>query len=156
MDKKIKKCAALALSAVLAMTLLTGCTTSVSRTYEVATGDTVEVTLDTTDNDFSLVEEDNVLMITEDDDTILSGSFVYQEICDVYEEMIKADDTIEIIEEDSANGLTWLFYNFDGLSGLESNFIVWIDGSNTGVLLASLQDPDDAKEAFECLTFSIE
>lgn len=154
--KKMKKRMAAAVCMMTAVIGLTGCSTSVSLTYNVDTGDTVEVTLDTTDNDFSLGEEDNVIMVTEDDDTILSGAFVYQDICDIYEEMIKADDTIEIIEEDSANGLTWLFYSVDGLSGVESNFIVWIDGSNTGVLLASLQDSDDAKKAFECLTFSIE
>lgn len=154
--KKMKKGMAAAACMIAAFIGLTGCSTSVSLTYNVDTGDTVEVTLDTTDNDLSLGEEDNVIMVTEDDDTILSGAFVYQDICDIYEEMTKADDAAEIIEEDSANGLTWLFYSVDGLSGVESNFIVWIDGSNTGILLASLQDPDDAKKAFECLTFSIE
>ncbi|MDE6712454.1 MAG: hypothetical protein K2K20_01805 [Lachnospiraceae bacterium] len=151
----MKKLAALVLSMVLGMSVLTGCSTSISYTYEVGTGDTVKLALDTSDG-LMLENEDDIFIVTEDDETILQGSFIDEDTYDYYMEMVKIADGVENIEEDSANGLTWLFYEFDGLAGMESNFIVWIDGSDTGVLIASLAGSRGAKKAFNSLTFTVE
>lgn len=151
----MKKLAALVLSMVLGMSVLTGCSTSISYTYEVGTGDTVKLVLDTSDG-LMLENEDDIFIVTEDDETILQGSFIDEDTYDYYMEMVKIADGVENIEEDSANGLTWLLYEFDGLAGMESNFIVWIDGSDTGVLIASLAGSRGAKKAFNSLTFTVE
>ncbi|MDE6742756.1 MAG: hypothetical protein K2J95_02630 [Lachnospiraceae bacterium] len=151
----MKKLTALVLSVLLGMMVLTGCSTSISYTYEVGTGDTVKLALDTSDG-LMLENEDDIFIVTEDDETILQGSFIDEDTYDYYMEMVKIADGVENIEEDSANGLTWLFYEFDGLAGMESNFIVWIDGSDTGVLIASLAGSRGAKKAFNSLTFTVE
>ncbi|MDE6686656.1 MAG: hypothetical protein K2K17_05020 [Lachnospiraceae bacterium] len=151
----MKKLTALVLSVFLGMMVLTGCSTSISYTYEVGTGDNIKLALDTSDG-LMLENEDDIFIVTEDDETILQGSFIDEDTYDYYMEMVKIADGVENIEEDSANGLTWLFYEFDGLAGMESNFIVWIDGSDTGVLIASLAGSRGAKKAFNSLTFTVE
>lgn len=151
----MKKLAALVLSMVLGMSVLTGCSTSISYTYDVGTGDTVKVTLDTSEG-LMLENEDDGFSVTEDDETILQGIFIDEDTYDYYVEMVKIADGPENIEEDSANGLTWVFYEFDGQAGMESNFIVWIDGSDTGVLIASLAGSRGAKKAFNSLTFTVD
>lgn len=152
---KMKKLAALALSTVLGMFVLTGCSTSMSFTYEVGTGDTVKVELDTSEG-FLLEDNGGSFAVTEDDETILQGVFITEDDYDFYMEMVEVADGVENVEEDSADGITWLFYNFNGNAGEESNFIVWIDGSDTGVLLGSLEGSRTAKKAFESLTFTVE
>lgn len=138
-----------------AMFALTGCSTNMSYTYKVGTGDEVKVTLDTSEG-LVLENEDDGFSVTKDDDTILQGSFVDEDTYEAYRDLVKADDSVEIVEEDSANGITWIYYHFDGAAGMESDFIVFIDGSNTGAIMASLEDADVAKEAFDSLSFSAE
>ena len=47
-------------------------------------------------------------------------------------------------------------YEFEGEAGTEDNFILWVDDSNTGVILASLAGEEKAKKAFEKLVISKE
>lgn len=152
---KMKKFAMLAFCTILGIMILTGCTTSISYTYKVETGDNVKVTLDTTDG-LMLENEDDILVITRDDETILQGTFCNIYLCDTYADLMRNDDSIKIIEEDSANGITWLMCTLDGAAGKEIDIVVWIDGSDTGLLLASLEDEDITEEAFDSLTFTIE
>lgn len=151
----MKKFAALMLGGVLGMIVLTGCTTSMSYTYNVGTGDNVKVVLDTSDG-LKLENDDDGFSVTEDDETILQGIFIDEDTYDFYVEMVKIADGVENIEEDSANGLTWLFYEFDGNAGKESNYIVWIDGSDTGIIMGSLEGSRAAKKAFNSLTFTVD
>lgn len=134
---------------------LAGCSTSMSYVYEVETGDDVEVKLDTGEG-LLLNDEDGSFSVTEDDDTILQGSFVDEDAYEAYKSLYEtADNVVEVIEEDSANGISWILYYVDGRAGMECDFIIWIDGSDTGVIMASLEDPDVAKEAFDSLSFSV-
>lgn len=151
----MKKFAALMLGGVLGMIVLTGCTTSMSYTYSVGTGDNVKVVLDTSDG-LKLENDDDGFSVTEDDETILQGIFIDEDTYDFYLEMVKNANGSENIEEDSANGLTWLFYEFDGNAGKESNYIVWIDGSDTGIIMGSLEGSRAAKKAFNSLTFTVD
>lgn len=151
----MKKFAALMLGGVLGMIVLTGCTTSMSYTYNVGTGDNVKVVLDTSDG-LKLENDDDGFSVTEDDETILQGIFIDEDTYDFYVEMVKIADGVENLEEDSANGLTWLFYEFDGNAGKESNYIVWIDGSDTGIIMGSLEGSRAAKKAFNSLTFTVD
>ncbi|MDE6531496.1 MAG: hypothetical protein K2K96_12115 [Lachnospiraceae bacterium] len=155
----MKKLAALVLSGVLGMIVLTGCTTSMSYSYKVGTGDNVKVELDTSDGlmlENGLESGDEGFRVTEDDETILQGVFVDEDTYDLYMEIVKYADGVEVVEEDSANGLTWVLYEFDGNAGMESNYIVWIDGSDTGIIMGSLEGTRAAKKAFNSLTFTVD
>lgn len=151
----MKKFAALMLGGVLGMIVLTGCTTSMSYTYNVGTGDSVKVELDTSEG-LVLENEDEGFSVTEDDETILQGIFIDEDTYDFYVEMMKNADGPENIEEDSANGLTWLYWEFDGQAGTESNYVAWIDGSDTGIIMGGLEGPRAAKKAFNSLTFTVD
>lgn len=153
--KKFRKTLTVLACMTAAMFALTGCSTNMSYTYKVGTGDEVKVTLDTSEG-LVLENEDSGFSVTKDDDTILQGIFVDEDTYEVYRDSVKADDTAEIVEEDSANGITWIYYHFDGASGMESDFIAFIDGSSTGVIIASLEDADTAEAAFDSLSFSVE
>lgn len=156
MKKNMKNFVALMLSGVLGMILLTGCSTSVSYTYKVGTGDNVKVVLDTSDG-LKLENDDDGFSVTDgDDETILQAIFIDEDTYDLYVEMVKNTGGAENIEEDSANGLTWLFYEFDGNAGTESNYIVWIDGSDTGIIMGSLEGSRTAKKAFNSLSFTVD
>lgn len=152
--KKLRKGFMVVICMLFMVLALAGCSTSMSYVIEVETGDDVEVKLDTGEG-LLLNFEDGRFSVTEDDDMILQGLFIDEDTYEAYKNLAETDDTLEIIEEDSANGITWIFYNFDGASGMESNFIVWIDGSDTGMLIGSLEDSDVAKEAFDSLSFSV-
>lgn len=151
----MKKFAALMLGGILGMIVLTGCTTSMSYTYNVGTGDNVTVVLDTSDG-LKLENDDDGFSVTEDDETILQGIFIDEDTYDFYLEMVKNADGPENLEEDSANGLTWLYYEFDGNAGKESNYVAWIDGSDTGIIMGGLEGSRAAKKAFNSLTFTVD
>ncbi len=151
----MKKFAALVLSGVLVMIVLTGCSTSMSYTYEVGTGDNVEVKLDTSEG-LKLENEDDGFCVTEDDETVLQGIFIDEDTYDMYRNAVENTDEAEIIEDDSEDGLTWIFYELDGNAGTESNYIVWIDGSDTGILMGGLEGSSAAKKAFNSLTFTVD
>lgn len=151
----MKKFAALMLGGVLGMIVLTGCSSSMSYTYNVGTGDSVKVELDTSEG-LKLESEDEGFSVTEDDETILQGIFIDEDTYDFYVEMMKNADGPENIEEDSANGLTWLYWEFDGQAGTESNYVAWIDGSDTGIIMGGLEGSRAAKKAFNSLTFTVD
>ena len=61
----MKKIIALALAAVTSMVVFAGCTTCMSYTFNVETGDAVKVELDTTDG-LKLSQNDGTFVVTKD------------------------------------------------------------------------------------------
>lgn len=148
---------------------LTGCSESTSLTYDVRTGDTVEVTLDTSEG-FQLEDADDIawedyegwgdrdsFYVMKDDAMILWGIFFDSEEYETYQDIYESHG--EIIEENSADGITWIFYGVDGVieTGSVRCFMVWLDGSDTGIWMGvgNSIDSDTAKTSFDSLTFSI-
>ncbi|MDE6531494.1 MAG: hypothetical protein K2K96_12105 [Lachnospiraceae bacterium] len=166
--RKFSKGLTTVLCVMVIILALTGCASSMSMTFNPQTGDTVNVTLDTSEG-FTLSEADDLMQseddycgfyVKEDDDTILLGIFIDEEEFDDYKDIYDNMNMSEIIEEDSANGITWIFYSTDGVveTGRVINILVWIDGSDTGILIGAsiLRDYDTAKKALDSLTFSVE
>ncbi len=87
----MKKFAALMLGGVLGMIVLTGCTTSMSYTYNVGTGDSGKAELDTSEG-LKMETEDEGCSMREDDETILQGIFIDEDTYDFYVEMVKIAD----------------------------------------------------------------
>ena len=83
----------------LVLALVTGFTTSTtsSLTFDVSTGDSVTVALDTSGG-HKLVEEDGEFIVQQDGKTILQGSFLTQEGYDEQEAAIDRE-SVEVIEE---------------------------------------------------------
>lgn len=144
--------------------VLTGCISKMSETCETKTGDTVEITLDTSDGFFLDEADEYGFIVTKDDTIILQGAFLdeadFEDNKDALDYALD-NGSAKMIEEDSANGILWTFYQIDASdeTGIQSTgcFLVWIEGSSTGILIGtrSSEDTDVAKTVFDSLTFFV-
>ena len=153
--KKLCKATCLTLVFVIAF-MISGCNVSTSKSYsfDVETGDRIKVTLDTS-GDLSLSQKDGHFIVTEEDEKILEGIFIHEEGYKAYVD-IKGEQGMTVLEDTQKDGNRYYMYEFDGTVGTEDNFVMWIDDSNTGLIMASLAGRDKAKEAFERLTIENE
>ena len=147
---KKKPLAMLLIGSCVAFSLM-GCSSSKSYTFDVQTGDKVEVTMDTSDG-YSMDFKDN-LNIYLDDELQMSGVFITEEQYEEYEDVIKQDSKAELIEKDEKDNLEYLHWKYDDE---EYNYAIKIEDSDTGVLLGSLISEEAAQECFNRLSFDIE
>ncbi|MFR3274201.1 MAG: hypothetical protein ACLTOP_00470 [Collinsella phocaeensis] len=153
--KRFKFVSALIASS-LVLALVTGCTASTtsSLTFDVSTGDSVTVALDTSGG-HKLVEEDGDFIVQQDGKTILQGSFLTQEGYDEQEAAIDSE-SVEVIEEADVDGNPYVFYEYTEDGTVNELFLLWIDGSHTGVLLGGQSGAEASQKAFDALTFSLD
>jgi len=139
------------LLAIVAIFLVTGCTTSKSFTYTVTTGDKIKVELNTTDGyDIS----SNVpFEISKDGETLSQGTFITLDGYEQYLEAVRSDSNAKVIDNGNKNGATYMFYSYNNS---EFNYIIKVNGSNTGILLGNPNSQAEAEEIFSLLTFSEE
>lgn len=139
----------LAILLTVLMLSLTGCTTNMSLTYNVATGDNITVKLDTT-NGYTIESESSQFMIKKDDEIISSGMFITLDGYDQYIDAANNTSGVEILEKNTKNGIEYTFYSYNNS---QFNYIVKIKNSNTGVLIGNAQSKESAEECFKLLTF---
>lgn len=136
---------------VLLMFILTGCTTSMSYTFKVETGDTIKIKLDTTNG--HSINSELPFKITKDGKTLSQGMFINMNGYDQYITGVNNSNSVKIIDKGTKNGVEYTFYSYNNT---EYNYIIKISGSNTGVLLGNNQSQEIAEECFKLLTFSKE
>ena len=145
--KRIMKTGVLMLAVAMMLTLgACSASSSKSYTFNVETGDTIKVKLDTS-NGLSLSQKDG--------QNILQGMFIHETGYNSYL-AIKGQQGMRVLEDTEKDGNTYYMYEIEGESGTEDNFVVWIRDSKTGMLIASLAGQEKAKEAFESLTITKE
>ena len=129
--------------------IVVGCSShsSKSYTFNVSTGDSVEVTMDTSDGD-TLSQSDGQFSVNDD---TLQGIFLAKEDYDSYINAIESDSSAKIIDQSK----NYLFYEYDGTSGKEHNFVLWLSGSDTGILIGSLASEKEAKACYDKLSFEV-
>lgn len=135
--------------------LLCGCSAYANKSYtfHVSTGEQIKVTLNVKTG-YSLSQKDGQFTIADKDgNDILTGIFLLEGYTASYRDVVDADQDATVLEDKSAGGITYLYYEYDGESGMEHNFIIDIDGAKTGVLLASQASEEEALRAFSLLTF---
>lgn len=144
------------IAGVLALALTAGCSASTSSTltFDVSTGDSVAVALDTTDG-YKLVEDDGSFIVQKDGDMVLQGTFLTEEGFDEQAAAIDGD-SVEVIEEADVDGNPYVFYEYTEDGSVNELILLWIDGSNTGVLLGGLNGAEESLKAFDALTFSVD
>ncbi|MGN1204969.1 MAG: hypothetical protein ACI4SA_07915 [Lachnospiraceae bacterium] len=134
---------------------MTACTTFANKSYtfNVNTGEQIKITL-SVKTGYSLSQKDGQFTICDkESNVILTGTFLLEGYTDAYRDVVDADENATVLEDKKTNGISYLYYEYDGLSGMEHNFIVDIDNAKTGILLASLSSEKEASEAFSLLTF---
>ncbi len=153
----MRKIKSMIMSLILLVCILSGCSSSssMSITFTVGTGDNIKITLDSTDG-IKLRQTDSGFAVSKDDTDILQAFFVEQTVYQQYLEAVATQNGVTVNEEKTENGITYLSYSYNGEAGMENNFLVWIEATNTGVVVASLADLQTAAEAFQRISFSKE
>ena len=130
---------------------LTGCSTSKSYTFDVETGDSIKVKLNTSKgHDISSVLP---FTISKNGEILSQGTFITLSGYNQYVNTVNNDTNCKILDSGSKNGITYTFYSYNNF---EYNYIIKVDGSNTGILLGNPNSKQEAQECFELLTFSLE
>ncbi len=138
-----------AVAAVLCICLcLTACSTSMAYTFTIETGDSVKVQL-TTGDGYRLTQSDGNFYVSREGSTVLTGCFILGEAFPAYEEAVARD--AEILE----TGDDFYFYTIEGQAGREHNFLMLLPDSDTALLIASLSGEEEARAAFDRLTFEV-
>ncbi len=134
--------------------LLVACSfsSSMSYTFTVSTGDDIQVSLDTADG-YRLTEENSTFSVEKDDEVVLQGIFLDESMYSDYLERAKSGD-ITVIAEEEKDGNPYFYYQTEVSAGTACQILLWIDGSQTGIMLASLSPREDVDPAFERLTFA--
>lgn len=125
--------------------------TNKSFTFDVSTGDKVELELDTTDG-YDLTS-DLPFEIKKGDERQTQGIFISTEDYDYYLDAAKTDDKAKVIEESTKGDIKYLFYSYDNQ---EWNYVIFINDSSTGILLGNIVSEESAKTCFDRLTITLE
>lgn len=141
---------------LLCIVLLGACSVSSNKSYtfSVETGDKIKVNLDTS-GDYSFSQENGHVIVKYNEETVLEGIFLTKDLYNQYLEAVDNSGAVKLAENEADN-ISYLFYEYEGQAGTEDNFIIWIKDSNTGMLLASLSGQEQAKAAFDRLSFTKE
>ena len=150
---KVKRIFTLLILCLFSATIFVACSShsSESLTFNVETGDQIKVSLDTT-NGYKLSQNDGTITVEKDGETILQGVFVTPEQFSEYDSSINSTFGVDILEHKSEAPLFYL-YQVEGESGTETDFLAQIDGAQAGVIFGSLSSLEDAKAAYNALTF---
>lgn len=150
--KNTKRVATLLIAALSLLTLLVGCDVRASKsfTFNVDTGDTIEVSLDTTDAyDLS---SDLPFAISCDGEKLTQGTFVDGEVYEQYVRNVEHDANAELLDSGKKDGNEYIFWCYDDE---EYNYLVLVADSDTCVLLGNITSERSAKKCFERLTISV-
>lgn len=136
----------------MATACLTGCTSHISYTFNVSTGDAIKVKLDTSDG-YDLSQEDGQFYVKEDGELLVTGIFTTEEYWDYYTENIPLSEDCEVIKEDNLCGDNdGLVYTVED----ETNAIFHVDDSDTYVMLGSVADSDVVLDVIDSLEITVD
>ena len=148
---KIKHMAAAFVTAVF---LFTGCSgigsTTRSYTYSVETGDSVKITLDTSD-DYEITS-DLPFVISKDGETLSQGTFITASAYQEYVGTIENQEGVQLLDSGTKDGIEYIFWSDQDA---EYDYAILIEESETGIILGNNVSEDSAKECFERLHFEI-
>ena len=125
---------------------LTACHTSFAYTFNIENGDRIKVKLDTT-NGHQLEQEDGQFKIIEEGKKPMFGAFLSEDIFDDYMDTALTEDVLE-------SGDDFCMFQQDGEFGRETYYLFMVDNSNTGIVLATLQDEAGARALYDLLTIT--
>lgn len=132
------------------MILFVGCgnaKTSKTYTFNVETGDSVKVKLDTSDK-YNITSE-VPFEISQDGDVKSQGTFIFGEAYDQYKDVVDTDANAELLDSGNKDGNEYVFWSYNDS---EYNYAILIEGSSTGLILANDVSEESAKECFNRLT----
>ena len=123
------------------------CSTYFSITYDVETGDSIKVQLDTTSG-YELENTGSTFEIHKNGELVTKGIFLTEDMMAPYLELSEDTDEVTVFDKDASS----VFYH----SGNEWNYVFRIDDSNTGIALVNLNSKESAEECKKLLTITAE
>ena len=111
--KRIMKTGVLMLAVAMMLTLgACSASSSKSYTFNVETGDTIKVKLDTS-NGLSLSQKDGQFTVKKDEENILQGMFIHETGYNSYL-AIKGQQGMRVLEDTEKDGNTYYMYEIEG------------------------------------------
>lgn len=128
---------------------MVGCSVSSSKSYtfSVETGDSIKVTLETSD-DYDITSE-LPFVISDANGEASQGTFITANNYQSYVEAVKTDEKATILDTGEKDGNTYLFWMYNEK---EYNYALLIKNSDTGILLGNTISEESAKACFQRLT----
>lgn len=133
---------------------LTACRSSKSYTFNVTTGDAIEVALDTSGG-LDLEQDNGSFSVKQGDQTIVDGLFITANQRDAYVSAVESDTNAEITSN-TDELFAWTYDN--GTGTIEHNRIISVDGTDqTYVMCGSIATDETAMNAaFDAITVSLD
>lgn len=152
-NKKVYK----VLFCMIILLILSGCEFETSRaiTFDIETGDKIEVKLDTTDG-YALSQEDGKFFVKKKEEEILQGVFMTNEKYDIYLENVHISKDVRINEEGKKGEHDYLAFEIGDGNHLEQGILLKVKNTQTNILLASTSMKEEALQAFQYLSFAAE
>lgn len=125
--------------------------TWISYTFNVETGDSIKIKLDTSDG--HSMNSSVPIEIKKDDKMLARGIFVTLDTYDAYMEVVENNSKNLVLDSGKENNVTYTLYCHDDK---EYNYLIKIDGSETGFILSSQISQDVVEECFDRLILSKE
>ena len=142
-----KVCKRFACIIFMIMLFITGCgKTTISYTFKVETGDNIIVSL--VSNDGYSLSSDIPFVISKGKKELSQGTFIWADYYDAYVDSVSSDEKAKIIDEGEKDNYSYVMWNYDDS---EFNYVIKINGTNTGILLSNNISEESAKECFERL-----
>lgn len=136
------------------MIMAIGCgkaNTNKAYTYSVATGDSVKIQLDTSDN--YDISSDLPFQITKAGEVLSEGTFIQGEMYSQYVESVQGDEKAKVIDSGNVGENEFLFWEYNNS---EYNYAILVGDSKTGILLGNIVSEESAKEVFKRLEITLE
>lgn len=137
------------------LVMLTGCGNGVqlksNKAYEftVETGDTIQVSLDTSDK-YNITSE-LPFAISCDDKVLSQGDFIIGEAYDEYVNAVQTDSNAKVLDSGTKDCNEYFFWSYNNV---EFNYVILIGDSKTGIVLGNNISEESARECFNRLTIS--
>ena len=135
---------------ILSIFVVTGCNKTISVTYNVQTGDKVEVVLNTKEN-YKLTT-DVPFKINRGDDLVTIGQFLTEDGYQYYVSTIATDPKVSDKREDKKDDHTYVYWTYDNRS---YEYLIYLKDSKTAVLLVTDTTKEDADKVFDMLQFNL-
>ncbi len=134
--------------------LLTACNLNERSTYtfSIENGDSVNITFKSKDG-YSISQKDGTFIISKDNKTISQGVFLTDNVYKEYKKIIEENKDNKILNKKSGkkDDNEYIYYETNGKSGMEYNYIVKIYSTNSAVIIGCLTNKEEAQKVFEHL-----
>ena len=150
---KIKKLITCIVSLACVAAFAVGCSSSssMSYTFSVDNGDSIKVSLDTSDK--YKITSDVPFTISHDGEDLSQGTFIQSDAYEQYTNVVETDEKAVLLDSGTKDGNDYVFWCYDGK---EYNYAIKIADSNTGMILGNPVSEEAAKECFNRLTITKE